>query len=82
MKNDAFTPENNSETLVVSRAEYDRLHAEIVELKGQVELLTEALRLAQHKRFGVSSEKSAEAVSVITAMPVKAAKRRKKQLRS
>jgi len=63
MKNDDFNTQTDSETLVVSRTEYDQLHAEIASLKEQVEQLMEALRLAQHKRFGASSEKNTEDTS-------------------
>lgn len=45
----------DNETVTISRAEYERL-------KAQVEVLTEALRLARHKRFGASSEKSEESL--------------------
>lgn len=47
--------EKNTETVTISKVEYEGLLAKI-------EALTEALRLAQHKRFGASSEKSDEAV--------------------
>ncbi len=62
MKNDAFTPKNNEE-ITALRSENEQLHAEVASLKEQVELLTDALRLAQHKRFGASSEKNTEDVS-------------------
>ena len=48
------------ETVTISRAEYERLSAQdarIATLEHQVELLTEAVRLAQQKRFGASSER-------------------------
>ena len=43
------------ETVTISRAEYERLSAQeprIAALEHQVEVLTEAVRLAQQKRFG------------------------------
>ena len=53
--------------VTISRAEYEekntRLASQderIARLESQVELLTEALRLARHKRFGASSEKTDE----------------------
>ena len=52
---------------VVSRKEYEQLQAElnasqgkVAELEQQVAALREALRLAQHKRFGASSEKTVD----------------------
>ena len=42
------------------RAENKALKERIAELEQQVELLTEAIRLAQRKRFGASSEHSGE----------------------
>ena len=48
------------ETVTISRAEYERLSAQeprIAALEHQVEVLTEAVRLAQQKRFGASSER-------------------------
>ena len=68
MKNDTFNHKTDGDTLVVSRTEYEQLHHEIAGLKEQVELLTEALRLAQHKRFGASSEKNTEDVSEQTSL--------------
>ena len=56
---------SNAEMVTISRAEYEekntRLAAQderISRLENQVELLMEALRLARHKQFGASSEKS------------------------
>ena len=53
------------EMVTISRAEYEEKNARlasqderIARLESQVELLTEALRLARHKRFGASSEKT------------------------
>lgn len=48
------------ETVTISRVEYERLsgqEARIATLEHQVELLTEAVRLAQQKRYGASSER-------------------------
>ncbi|WP_143457388.1 hypothetical protein [Klebsiella pneumoniae] len=47
--------------VTISRAEYEELQAQrkkISELESRVDVLMEALRLARHKRFGASSEKS------------------------
>ena len=52
---------SNAEMVTISRAEYEKLQAQskrISELESRVDLLTEALRLARHKQFGASSEKS------------------------
>lgn len=49
--------------IVVSREEYEQFksqQARISELEQQVTALREALRLAQHKRFGASSEKTVD----------------------
>ena len=49
--------------IVVSQEEYEQFksqQARISELEQQVNALTEALRLAQHKRFGASSEKTVD----------------------
>ena len=54
---------SNAEMVTISRAEYEKLQAQskrISELESRVDVLMEALRLAQHKRFGASSEKSEE----------------------
>ena len=60
---------SNSEMVTISRAEYEEKNARLASqderisrLESQVELLTEALRLARHKRFGASSEKTDESV--------------------
>ena len=56
---------STGETVTISRAEYEKLQAQserISELENRVELLMEALRLARHKQFGASSEKSDEQV--------------------
>ena len=52
---------SNAEMVTISRAEYEEFQAQrkkISELESRVELLMEALRLASHKQFGASSEKS------------------------
>lgn len=49
-----------NETLEFLRAENKAQKERIAELEQQVELLTETIRLAQRKRFGVSSEHSSE----------------------
>ena len=52
---------SNAEMVTISRAEYEELQAQskrVSELESRVDMLMEALRLAQHKRFGASSEKS------------------------
>ena len=51
------------ETVTISREEYEKLLGQterVSSLEKQVEMLMEALRLARHKRFGASSEKSEE----------------------
>ena len=51
----------NGEMVTISRAEYEEFQAQrkkISELESRVDLLMEALRLARHKQFGASSEKS------------------------
>ena len=65
MKNREIIPTSNTETVTISRAEYERLQAQserISELESRVDMLLEALRLARHKQFGASSEKSDEGV--------------------
>ena len=52
---------SNAEMVTISRAEYEKLQAQskrVSELESRVDLLMEALRLARHKQFGSSSEKS------------------------
>ena len=62
----AQKPEEHAADMV-SREEYEQLQADlnasqskVSELEQQVNALTEALRLAQHKRFGASSEKTVD----------------------
>lgn len=65
MKFEELKQDNHGETVTISREEYERFQAQserIAKLEGRVEFLMEALRLAQHKRFGASSEKTDEAV--------------------
>ena len=52
---------SNAEMVTISRAEYEEFQAQrkkISELESHVDVLMEALRLARHKQFGASSEKS------------------------
>jgi len=56
---------NNAETVTISKAEYEKflsenadLRSHVTELTAKVEWLMEQFRLAQHRRFGASSEKS------------------------
>ena len=52
---------SNAEMVTISRAEYEEFQAQrkkISEFESRVDLLMEALRLARHKQFGASSEKS------------------------
>ena len=58
---------SNPEMVTISRAEYEEKNARLASqderisrLESQIGLLTEALRLARHKRFGASSEKTDE----------------------
>ena len=53
---------STGETVTISHAEYEEQQGCIARLEQQVSVLTEALRLAQHKRFGASSEKSEESI--------------------
>ena len=54
---------SNAEMVTIFRAEYEKLQAQskrVSELESRVDVLMEALRLARHKQFGASSEKSEE----------------------
>ena len=58
---------SNPDMVTFSRTEYEEKNARLAfqderisHLESQIELLTEALRLARHKRFGASSEKTDE----------------------
>ena len=65
-KNDFQT--STGEMVTISRAEYEKfqgqeqqllaLNERLAEMEQRIEVLMEALRLANHKRFGASSEKS------------------------
>ena len=67
-KNDFQT--SNAEMVTISRAEYEKfqgqeqqllaLNERLAEMEQRIEGLMEALRLANHQRFGASSEKSGE----------------------
>lgn len=64
-KTDSFQT-STPETVTISRAEYEELQAQskrVSELESRVDVLMEALRLAQRKRFGASSEKSEDTLS-------------------
>ncbi len=68
MKKEDNFQTSTGETVTISRAEYEKLlgqeqkllaqNERISRLENQVEVLMEALRLARHKQFGASSEKS------------------------
>ena len=49
---------NDVETITIPKIEYDNLCKNVTELTAKVEWLMEQFRLAQHRRFGASSEKS------------------------
>jgi transposase len=49
---------NDVETVTISKIEYDNLCGSVSELSAKVEWLMEQFRLAKHRRFGASSEKS------------------------
>jgi len=49
---------NTVEMITIPKAEYDKLTSGYAELSAKVEWLMEQFRLAQHRRFGASSEKS------------------------
>ena len=56
---------SNAEMVTISRAEYEEFQAQrkkISELESRVDVLMEALRLARHKQFGASSEKSEDSL--------------------
>ena len=57
---------STGEMVTISRAEYEEFQAQrkkISELESRVDVLTEALRLARHKQFGASSEKSEDTLT-------------------
>jgi len=51
---------NGAETITIPRHEYDAMRGNISELTAKVEWLMEQFRIAQHRQFGASSEKSAD----------------------
>ena len=56
---------SNGEMVTISRGEYEEFQAQrkkISELESRVDVLMEALRLARHKQFGASSEKSEDSL--------------------
>ena len=60
MKNINYLQTGSSETVTISKAEYEEIRAQskhVSELECHVERLMETLSLAQHKHFCVSSEK-------------------------
>ena len=70
MKKTELNRTSTGETVTISRAEYEEKNARLASqderisrLESQVELLTEALRLARHKQFGTSSEKSEDTLT-------------------
>ena len=73
-KNDFQT--STGEMVTISRAEYEKfqgqeqqllaLNERLAEMEQRIEGLMEALRLANHKRFGASSEKSEETLTYET----------------
>ncbi len=62
MENKRDHSTSNTETVTVSRAEYDADKAYISELEKQNRWLMEQLRLVRRRKFGTSSERSTEEV--------------------
>ena len=60
MENEKKIDTSNAEMVTISRAEYEAQQERIANLEQHVSVLMEALRLARHKQFGASSEKSTE----------------------
>ncbi len=60
MKSTKEMQTSNAEMVTISRAEYEAQQERIAELEQKVSVLMEALRLARHKQFGASSEKTDE----------------------
>ena len=61
MKKTETNQTSTGEMVTISRTEYEEFQAQrkkISELESRVDVLMEALRLARHKQFGASSEKS------------------------
>ena len=64
---------SNAEMVTISRAEYEKLlgqeqqlltqNERLAKMEQQIEVLMEALRLARHKQFGASSEKSEDTLA-------------------
>ena len=46
------------ETVTISKSEYEELKAQNADLQQRVDFLMQQMRLARHKQFGSSSEKS------------------------
>lgn len=59
MKDEVENKNNGTETVTISRREYDALKTQNEELNRQVQWFLEQVRLAKHRQFGASSEKSA-----------------------
>ena len=69
MKKTEIIETSNTEMVTISRAEYEEKNARLASqderisrLESQISVLTQALRLSRHKRFGASSEKTNEEV--------------------
>lgn len=62
MNNTTATDTRTTETVTISRAEYDADKAYITELEQKNQWLMEQLRLIRKKQFGASSEKASEEV--------------------
>ena len=68
MKSTETNQTSNAEMVTISRAEYEKLlgqeqqlltqNERLAKMEQQIEVLMEALRLARHRQFGASSEKS------------------------
>ena len=68
MKSTKTNQTSNAEMVTISRTEYEKLlgqeqqlltqNERLAKMEQQIEVLMEALRLARHKQFGASSEKS------------------------
>ncbi|MFT9056828.1 MAG: IS66 family transposase [Ethanoligenens sp.] len=58
MENESENKNTGVETVTIPRPEYDELRARNAELNRQVQWLMEQVRLAKHRQFGASSEKS------------------------
>lgn len=56
------TGTSTTEMVTIPRAEYLEQQRRIAALEQQIAVLTEALRLSRHKRFGASSEQASEEV--------------------